>query len=184
MRFSDWYRAIAPLGDGSVLTGGFRVGLLGASGRQWLTTSPNCCGLWSAFDGAAGPLASVRWVQPLDLAVDADGGWLVPEPGRLLYVAPPAPRRLAVGLARPTVSSRLPVTATVETTRPARITVTVRIHGRQVGMTTVDRPAGRWRIPVPGGRPAVLNVISVLAADADGQVATDRIGVIPGATLP
>jgi hypothetical protein len=84
------------------------------------------------------------------------------------------------------VSSRLPVTAIVETTRPSRITVSLRIRRRRVGTTTVERPAGRWQIPVRGGHVGALNVVSVLAVTSDqlAQVATDRIGVVPGNKLP
>jgi hypothetical protein len=103
--------------------------------------------------------------------------------GHLRYVPPAVPRRLAAGLARPTVSSRLPVVATVETTLAARITVSLDVRGRRVGTVTVDRPAGRWPIAVPGGRAGALNSVSVLAESA-GQVAADRLGVVPGDRLP
>lgn len=185
-RLGEWFRALMALADGTVLTGGSRVSVLSAGMLFPLTTDPGGSGLWSAFDGDAGPLTRAHWIEPLDFALDADGGWLIADVGHLRYVTPRTPRRLAVGLAPATVSSRLPVTAVVETTLPAHIAVNVRVHGRRVGATTVDRAAGRWEIPVSGGRTGALNVVSLLASSLGQpqQIATDRIGVVPGGTLP
>lgn len=138
-------------------------------------------------DGDAGPLSTAP-LSPHDMDVAADGGLLLLDYDHVRYIAPPDPRRLAVGIARESLSSRLPLELTVETTVPARATVDLRVRGRLVERVTLELPSGRSTHALRNGTSGELNVVSVHAASSvaggSEQVAGDRLGVIPGSTLP
>jgi hypothetical protein len=138
-------------------------------------------------DGDGGALSAAP-LSPVDMAVAADGGLLLLESDNVRYIAPPEPRRLAVGIARETLSSRLPLELTVEATMPTRATVDLRVRGRLIERLEVDLPFGRSTLPLRNGTPGELNVVGVNAvatvAGGPEQVASDRLGVIPGNKLP
>jgi hypothetical protein len=138
-------------------------------------------------DGDAGSLSAAP-ISPVDMDVAADGGLLLLQYDHVRYVAPPDPGRLAVGIARETLSSRLPIELTIEATMPMHATVDLRVRGRLVERRHLELPAARSTLPLRGGMPGELNVISVdaTATSASGEehVAGDRIGVIPGHKLP
>jgi hypothetical protein len=122
------------------------------------------------------------------MAVAADGGLLLMDFDHVRYVAPETPQRLAIGIARETVSSRLPLKVTLETTLPARVTVRVGARGHMLATPTVDLPAGRSEVTLPRASRRRLNVIAVRAhapsVAGPEQVASDRLGVLPGRRLP
>lgn len=151
-------------------------------------------GRWSrsmagAHDGDAGPLSQAP-LSPFDMDVTADGGLLLAEGlDHIRYVAPPQPKRLAVGITRETLSSRLPIEVSIETTLPASATVELRVGGRRVETQTREIAPGRSTFTLANARSGALHVVTVHAAsassaDAPPQVTSDQIGVIPGATLP
>jgi hypothetical protein len=181
--------AATVLSDGRLVTwslsDGFRVLAPDGSMGGIFDRDSDAAGMWNAFDGDATRLPRSD-TAAFDIEVGADGGWLLGDFGGVRYVTPGAPARLAVGVAPATRSARLPLTAVVEITQPARITVSVVVGGRTTGTASAVRPAGRWRLHVPGGRRNRLNTLHVAAVGTTGppRVATDRFAVLPGDTLP
>ena len=137
-------------------------------------------------DGDAGPL-SMAPISPRDMDVAADGGLLLLDHDNVRYVAPPDPQRLALGIARESLSSRLPIELTIESTLAANATVELRVRGRLRERAAVALAPGRSTIPLANALPGELNVVKVNAVAAGAMVesvAGDRLGVVPGATLP
>ena len=161
--------------------------------RRWPDGSiePLLGGRWNSamagsHDGDAGPL-SMAPISPRDMDVAADGGLLLLEHDHARYVAPPDPRRLALGIARESLSSRLPIELTIESTLAADATVELRVRGRLRERTAVALAPGRSTIALARGVPGELNVVSVNAVRGGATVeavAGDRLGIVPGATLP
>jgi hypothetical protein len=129
-------------------------------------------------DGDGGELA-VAPVEPLDMAVAADGGLLLVEDRRIRYVAPAHPGRPAIGITRETLAPGLPLRVTVQTTLAAHATFTVSSGAGVLGTTSAELPAGRSTVTVPGADARRLNVVRV-----DTGEASDRLGVLPGGRLP
>ena len=130
-------------------------------------------------DGLPATLAELRPVS--DISVAADGGVLIAEGigdfdgefvgGLIRYVAPPAPGLLAVAVVRDDqrfVPGR-PFTVTVAATAPATV---------DIGTMSLAVPAGRTSVTVPAQANAPARV-SLVATNAVGQIATDRVDLLP-----
>ena len=119
-------RTTAVAGSGETLSHGNTALLAGR--RERLTS----------FDGDAGDPRAAP-IAAGSVSVTRDGGIVFSDQTRIRYLPPTRPELLAVGIARPTVSTRRRVRVTVATTPPASVTATVAHHGR-----AERRPEWRW----------------------------------------
>ncbi len=130
------------------------------------------------YGGDGGPATRARLHQPKAVSMTPDGGILIGDALNdvVRWVAPDAPRRLAVAIRGTRVRARVgePVTVVVVTTLDARLRVTLAPSG---ATATARAAPGRTTVTVAGGTRAGSGSVTVTAR-ARGQVATDRSALV------
>lgn len=104
--------------------------------------------------------------------------------GRIRYLPPDHPTRLAVAITRPTLTSRPRLRVSVATTMPA--TITARVNGGPSEAPPLSATVGAGDATLEFDRDLHAGgyVVRVEARGADGQVATDTQDVFLGVLLP
>jgi hypothetical protein len=157
-----------------------------AGGGPFAATAPD--GLAQLVEG--GPATGFDLPDARGLAALPDGGLLfsydreqVEEfDGRVAYIAPAAPGRLALGLARDrsrVFSRARRATLHIALTQPATVAVAVAGH-----TLTRALPAGRSSVRLPARLPLKRDAVTVTATDAAGRQAVQREHVFPVGWLP
>ena len=159
---TDTVATIGPSGVAIVVAGGDRDTDFDDDGTpspsQWLGGSPGV--------GAA-----------------ADGGLLISSNRGVLYLPPEQPQRLAVAIARPTLTSPRRLAVSLTTTRPAAITIRARRHSGGAMALHSSVPTGHSTLTFAHRLPADAYTVHVTARGADGQVATDQQVVFLGGRI-
>lgn len=145
--------------------------------------------------GDGGPARNADLLHISDIALADDGGLLLTEHvelfdfgasrGRVRYVAPSAPTRLAVAFRRGRDRIFQPgaaVSLRVTLSSAARVDLRIVIGRREVRRLRPALPEGTTEVPL-GPLAARPHTISATATDQSGRMATDRIRIAPAGWL-
>jgi hypothetical protein len=120
---------------------------------------------------------------PRDVSLATDGGLLIAGEPSIRYVAPEQPQHLAVAVTRPTLTSPRTPRVALALTLPARVSITLRRHGREAARQDLEVPAGDSSAQFSERLSPGAYTVRVVARDDRGRTATDRQVVFLGGRL-